>query len=356
MAQISLRGLPVKIVCLGSAVVSAAYYAHLGSAVHTFAAVGLGVIAGAVDLVKPQMLKAMAERGSGLVKRASAGLIFAVLFVASMVAIDGMLLQMRAMLSGPRAQAITDYDRTLATYQTAVRELKQLEAAGPVRPVAQIAAALSGAPVDVRVWRRTAQCTDVTKPESAKVCEPVTKLREEMARANRKQDLEAKRDAAQKLLSTIVRPAAADPQAEALANLTGQSETLMAYLLIAIIGLALELVSCFGRLILDPVPPAKRALPEDREVIDITPTAEPPVVAQVTSAESAAKAKVLAMIAAHGGTLRTQNNALAEALGTTASTLCRWRRRWEDDITSHVDGGVLVMTAKRRGLRLVSLA
>lgn len=351
MAQISLRGLPVKIVCLGSAVVSAAYYAHLGSAVHVAAAVGLGVIAGAVDLVKPQMLKAVATKGAGTMKRASAGLIFVVLFVASMVAIDGMLLQMRSMLTGPRAQAITDYDRTLATYQTAVRELKQIEVAGPVRPVAQIAAALSGAPINVVVWRRTAQCTDVTKPASATACEPVIKLREEMARANRKVDLEQRRDAAQKLLATITRPAAADPQAEALANLTGQSETMVAYLLIAIIGLALELVSCFGRLILDPVPPAKSSLAE-REVIDITPAQEVPTVAQVTSAESAAKAKVMAMIQSAGGTLRTQNNALADALATTPSTLCRWRRRWEDEINSHVENGVLVMSMKRRNLRL----
>ena len=351
MRYVNLRALPVKMVCLGSALLSGAYYFHLGEPIGLWAALGLGAVALAVDLVKPQMMRAVSNADTWM-KRLVAAAIFGVLFLASMIAIDGMLLQLRTMLSGPRAQAITLYDQTVAAYQAAVRDLKALEAAGPVRPAAVIEAAMSGAPIDVRIWRRTAHCTDVTKEASKEACAPVTKLREEHARAKRKEDLEQRRDAAQKLLGTLQRPTAADPQAEAIAQMVGQHEATVAYVLVAIIGFAIELVSCFGMWVLGG--PAKPASVRASEMRDITPDVEDvEPLPQITTAEASAKAMVVALIKAANGELRTQNRELAAKLGTTPSTLVRWRRAWSDEITSEVVSGVLVLRLKRQGLRLV---
>jgi hypothetical protein len=41
-------------------------------------------------------------------------------------------------------------------------------------------------------------------------------------------------------------PKSADPQAEAWARATGWDETLVAYVMVAVLGLAIEIVACFG--------------------------------------------------------------------------------------------------------------
>ena len=41
-------------------------------------------------------------------------------------------------------------------------------------------------------------------------------------------------------------PKSADPQAEAWAKATGWDETLVAYAMVAVLGLAIEIVACFG--------------------------------------------------------------------------------------------------------------
>lgn len=253
----------VETVRAGSAGLSASYYAMLGLTVHPLAAVGLGLVAGAADYVKGNALAAVVD-GPGLTRRLVALPLFAVLFVASMIAVDGVLLKLRGnLVSGPAA-AISAHDRASADHKAAVAELATL--AG-VRAPDAIRADMDAAPVTRAVFRRTNECTDITKDESLAACQPLLALRKEMATAIRKRELEAARDTAARRLEDLgPRPTSADPQAETLAALLapyGVPEAAVAYGLIAIVGFAIELAACFGLYVLGhrPATPANENRP-----------------------------------------------------------------------------------------------
>lgn len=243
----------VETVRVGSAGLSASYYAMLGLTVHPLAAVGLGLIAGAADYIKSNALGAVID-GPGIMRRLIAVPLFLVLFIASMIAVDGVLLKLRdALVSGP-ANTISDHDRATAAHKAAADELARL---GPVRTPDAIRADMDAAPVSRSVFRRTAECTDITKDESLSACQPLLALRKEMATAIRKRELEAARDkAAARIEALGPRPSSADPQAEAVANAAGVSVSTAAWILIAIVGFAIELAACFGMYVLGA--PARR--------------------------------------------------------------------------------------------------
>ncbi|OYW56809.1 MAG: hypothetical protein B7Y80_01620 [Hyphomicrobium sp. 32-62-53] len=237
----------VETVRIGSAGLSASYYAMLGLAVHPLAAVGLGLVAGAADYVKGNALSAAID-GPGFWRRAVAVPLFVVLFVASMIAVDGVLLTLRGKLTAGPADVIGAHERATADHAAAVAELAKL--AG-VRSPDAIRAAMDGAPVKRSVFRGTNECTDITKDSSLEACRPLTDLRKEMADAIRKRELEAVRDKAAARLDALgPRPAAADPQARILAGAAGVSEDLAAWVLVAIVGFAIEFAACFGMYVL----------------------------------------------------------------------------------------------------------
>jgi hypothetical protein len=246
----------VETVRVGSAGLSASYYAILGLAVHPLAALGLGLVAGAADYVKGNALSAVID-GPGIMRRLVAVPLFVVLFIASMIAVDGVLLNLRAKLTAGPADVIGAHDRASAEHRAAVDELAKL--AG-VRTPDAIRAAMDGAPVPRSVFRRTNDCTDITRDESLEACRPILDLRKEMAGAIRKRELEAKRDAAARRLDQLgPRPAAADPQARILAGAAGVSEDLAAWVLIAVVGFAIEFAACFGMYVLGRPSPAASA-------------------------------------------------------------------------------------------------
>ncbi len=251
----------VETVRIGSAGLSASYYAALGLVVHPAAALGLGLVAGAADYIKSNALGAVID-GPGVWRRLIALCLFAVLFIASMIAVDGVLLRLRdALVAGP-AHVIGAHDRAAADHKAAATELASL---GSVRTPDAIRADMDRAAVPKAVFRRTKECTDITKDESFAACRPVLDLRQEMATAIRKRQLEAVRDAAAKQLDELgPRPGSADPQAEALASAAGTSVTTAAWILIAVVGFAIELAACFGMYVLGR--PAPRPANENRPV------------------------------------------------------------------------------------------
>jgi hypothetical protein len=250
----------VETVRIGSAGLSASYYAMLGLVVHPAAALGLGLVAGAADYVKGNALATVID-GPGVMRRLIALPLFVVLFIASMIAVDGVLLKLRdALVSGPAA-VISEHDRAVAGHRASVAELATL---GTVRAPDAIRADMDAAPVSRSVFRRTAECTDITKDESLAACQPLLALRKEMAQAIRKRELESARDkAAARLDSLGPRPASADPQAEAVAHAAGVSVSTAAWILIGIVGLAIELAACFGMYVLNR-PAAHRPANENR--------------------------------------------------------------------------------------------
>ena len=344
----------VETVRIGSAGLSASYYAMLGLTVHPLAAVGLGLIAGAADYIKSNALGAVID-GPGIMRRLIALPLFFVLFIASMIAVDGVLLKLRdALVSGP-ANVITGHDRASADHKAAADELARL---GAVRTPDAISADMDAAPVSRAVFRRTSKCTDITKDASFYACKPILDLRQEMASAIRKRELEAARDKAAKRLDELgPRPSSADPQAEAVAHAAGVSVSTAAWVLIAIVGFAIELCACFGLYVLGHRPahrPANENRPaaggdrpagmSDAELATIrakflAPDDQPegpkpgrsaPLPANVVPLADA-KARTLRKIRAElaaGRTFPSQAE-LCRAVGVARSTMSDWLAAWE---------------------------
>ena len=343
----------VETVRLGSAGLSASYYAMLGLVVHPAAAVGLGLIAGAADYIKSNALGAVID-GPGFWRRMIALPLFLVLFVASMIAVDGVLLRLRdALVAGP-AHVIGAHDRADTDHKAAVRELATL---GAVRTPDAIRADMDRAGVPRRVFVNTRECTDITRDASFEACKPLLDLRQEMAAAIRKRQLEEARDkAATRLEELGPRPASADPQAEALASAAGVGVSTAAWILIAIVGFAIELAACFGMYVLGrpaqcPANENRPALASDRPAglsdeelanirarflaSDAAPEPRPP------GRSAPLPANVVPLPDAKARTLRTIRDELAagrtfpsqaelcRAVGVARSTLSDWMADWE---------------------------
>ncbi len=335
----------VETVRIGSAGLSASYYAMLGLTVHPLAAVGLGLIAGAADYIKSNALGAVID-GPGIMRRLIALPLFFVLFIASMIAVDGVLLKLRdALVSGP-ANVITGHDRASADHKAAADELARL---GAVRTPDAISADMDAAPVSRAVFRRTSNCTDITKDASFDACKPILDLRQEMASAIRKRELEAARDKAAKRLDELgPRPSSADPQAEAVAHAAGVSVSTAAWVLIAIVGFAIELCACFGLYVLGE-PSGGRRRSSGRNVGRRTRDHPGQISRPGRSAGRSEARKVSAAAGERGPACRCQSPHAPEDPRRTrrrpdvpqpSRTLpCRWRRAVDDERLAGSMGG-----------------
>lgn len=325
----------VQATMAASATLSAAYYATQAPAIALSilgwtvnpVAVGLGATAFALDLLKPEMLRLAGTAGAGAARRVIAGAVFGVLFIASMIAVDGMLMKLRSEWSGARLSTIGEYDRAEAEYNTAESELAKLKA---VRSIADVKASMDAAPVPRNVFVRTKECTDVTRDDSFSACKPILDLRQEMAQAIRKRELEGKRDTAKAKLDATQRPVAADPQAAALAKASGLDESVISYALVAVIGFAVELVACLGLWLMAGKP---------RVQDDDVPVTAPP------TAEQRALEWVLGEMAKSGGKLTVLNSAVAKRFNVDPGTVTRWRQRWIEDgkITEKRSGRQIIL-------------
>ena len=123
------------------------------------------------------------------------------------------------------------------------RTQDQLSALGKPRPSAVVQADLSAVTVPALIWKRSRQCNDISTPERQRACARVTTLRRELIAAQVAERLEGTLTEARIASSDISR---ADPQATALARVTGLPErdvrTGLAFLLAGII----ELTSAMG--------------------------------------------------------------------------------------------------------------
>jgi hypothetical protein len=103
-----------------------------------------------------------------------------------------------------------------------------------------IKAELASMAVAPRIWRRSRNCTDLMLEENRAACAPMLDLRKELAAAEAAERLETQLVAGRAQLATVaVAGSVADPQASALAKLTGVDEatirTYVALLLAALI-------------------------------------------------------------------------------------------------------------------------
>ena len=245
------RRAAVQLVTLASAMLSAAYYyqqapetfTEIGNVSFNTVAVGIAVTAFALDAVKPEMARIAGDTTSGLIRRMAAAAVFLILFIASMIAVDGFLVKMRSDWAATRGTAITGY----ADARRVVTGLEaELALVAHARTTEQVKSALDKVAVSKRAFEDTNKCTRLIDADDRRVCRPVLDLREEMAAAIRKGDVEIKLADARAALGKLTLPKSADPQADALASWSGVKVDVVAYLMVTVLGFAVELVACLG--------------------------------------------------------------------------------------------------------------
>lgn len=161
------------------------------------------------------------------------------------------------------------FERALSAYEMAKSEQGKL--AG-VRSIEAVRAAMDAAPVSRSVFARTKQCTEVTREDSFAACKPILDLRQEMAGAIRKVELDAKVPALKSALDRLPAPEKASASEEVVAGIWAW-----------IMGLAVVLVATFGTVIFARVDTATPAAS--------TASAAPALLPEPASAPTAPRAK-----------------------------------------------------------------
>lgn len=190
---------------------------------HQLAQYGLAVgtlevsIAGAVLVLGSLALSGTQTRaawvaltsGTPAAQRIVAAGIGALCLAASIAAMASHISEAQRAKSGHEVSDRGRYDRTKVEYDAVAGELKSLDG---TRTTTQVRAALDGARVQPTIWHATRQCTDAELLRGRvnnEACREVLDLRQEMARAIRKAELEPKADALRTELSALRPPAAA---------------------------------------------------------------------------------------------------------------------------------------------------
>lgn len=153
----------------------------------------------------------------------------------STLAMAGHILEAQRAKTADEGGARGRYDRAKSAYDAAAAELAVL---GDVRTIADVRAAMDAAPVSRRVFARTAQCTDVTRDDSFAACKPILDLRQEMAKAIRKHELEPDVARLASELAALDRPEKASASEGALSHWWGW-----------LMGLGVVFVATFGSVI-----------------------------------------------------------------------------------------------------------
>src|SRR5262249_4389214 len=111
-------------------------------------------------------------------------------------------------------------DEAVALTQTLTRLRAERARIGETRAVETIDAELQSAqPAAGPVWRITSGCTDVTRPESAKLCEAIQRLRQARGDALRREARDREGRAAEQRLAALPAVAGGDPGAAMMTEL-----------------------------------------------------------------------------------------------------------------------------------------
>jgi hypothetical protein len=134
---------------------------------------------------------------------------------------------------------------------TVQRAEAQLDTLGRHRLSSIVQADLATVSVPSEIWGRTKHCADVTLPDSRAACEPVLRLRLELAAAEAAERLERQVAAGRQELATVpVAGSDSDVQAAALARLTGASQPTARTALALLLASLVEAGSALGFTIL----------------------------------------------------------------------------------------------------------
>jgi len=150
-----------------------------------------------------------------------------------------------------RGEAVADRKAEAATrlgWEAKVQRAEaQLVTLGTHRPIGLIQTELASLAVAPQIWRRSRQCTDLALEESRRACAPVLGLRKELAAAEAAEHLETQLVAGRAQLATVpVVGTSADPQAGALARLTGLDEATIRTIVALVLASIVEAGSALG--------------------------------------------------------------------------------------------------------------
>jgi len=203
------------------------YGAHvsLAGAVLVLAAV-------AVSLTQARAAWLTLAPGNPARQRIVAGFIAALAITISVTAMASHILEAQRAKTADEGGARGRYDRAQAAYDKAAAELQSL---GTPRPVSVVQAEISSAKVDMAVWRRSVQCTDISRDDTKSACQPILALYKERGAAARATELAPEVERLRQQLAGLDRP-----------EESGASEGWVAMVWAWIMGVGVVLIATFG--------------------------------------------------------------------------------------------------------------
>jgi hypothetical protein len=149
-------------------------------------------------------------------QRIVCGLGAVLLLAISITAMVGLILEAQRAKAGDEGTDRAAYDRASAEYLAAKADYDLISDARPAEVIDQAIRSETAAILadDERrpLWRRSAQCTNITKGDSAKACATVILLRKELAAANNRPAIEQRYRQAQAAFQGLFRPEQATAQ------------------------------------------------------------------------------------------------------------------------------------------------
>lgn len=269
------------------------------------------------------------------------------------------------------ARRSADADARLALEQRRDAILVEIRGLGNPRAVGVIQTEVQSTKIDMGVWRRSGECSDISREDTRIACEPILALYRERGAAARKAELLPQLDAINGQIAKLP-PAtgASDPQADNLAWLIGLSGRKVESAdvgrglnigLAAMIELFAALSAALAAVTADIArrrsPQTAPALPTPATPQPVPPPvpAQPAVVAQciIQGSPSAADAAILATLRARGGRFDGTQRSLAEVAGVPKTTAHTALRRLESAAQVRIGAG-FVELVRPAGLRVVA--
>lgn len=251
-------------------------------------------------------------------QRFVAGLAAALLLAISITAMASHILEAQRAKVGDEAGLAKTYERAEAAYKRAEAELKGL---GEPRAVSVIQAEVQAVKIDMRAWRASDKCSDITKEDTKRECAPVLELYKERGAAARKTELEPEVARLRAELASMQRPVAVQSSTEETVGLWWAW----------IMGVGVVFVATFGTVIFataETVVVAERqelALPppiDDNDDAPLSISGKP-----FTRDDALADLKLLLK----AGHVPESQDWLTERWGVTKGATSRWLSRWEAD-------------------------
>ncbi len=178
-------------------------------------------------------------------QRVLAGLAAVLLLSISISAGASHLLEAHRLKDSDQGGERAAYDDLRLEYE---RKDAELSALGKPRPVSVIQADVNAVRIDPTIWRRSAQCSDVTEPDSKRACQPVLELYKERGNAAKKAELEPDVTNLRARLAAMKRP-----------NEAHWGEVFVANFWSVAMGLGIVLLATFGPVLFAVAVPAAAA-------------------------------------------------------------------------------------------------